>query len=184
MRSDTGKLRSRHHADGFSMVEFLVAAVIISVGLLGLISLQVMSVRQATAGRGRTTAAYIADFILQSAQTEGQYYYSAKINGYTPALTAAFTATPGTALAGQVFGGFNVDGVQVTTAAGTAVANVATLVPDPNKRTPIFTASWGRRAYAGTAPVSTTQTQEFVVNISWVEGAQTKYLSLSRNIRY
>ena len=167
------------------MVEFLVAAVILSIGLLGLTSLQVGSVLQAANGRGRTTAAYISNLILQSAQMEGQYFYSAKINGYyPPAMTAVFTATPGTALASQTYGGFNVDGVQVTKSDGTAIANLTTLVPDANKRSPKFTASWSRRAYAGAAPASTTQTQEFVINISWVEGTQTKYLSMSRNIRY
>ena len=174
----------RRKEGGFSMVEFLVAAFIMAVGLLGLITLQVGAVSQATAGRGRTTAAYIANMILQRAQIEGQHYYLAKSTNVTPTLTAVFTATPGTALANATFGGFNVDGVQVTDATGTNLTNLATLVPDANKRTPVFTASWARRAYLGTAPVSTAQTQEFVVNISWVEGTQTKYLSMSRNIRY
>lgn len=166
------------------MVEFLVAAFIMAVGLLGLISLQVAAVAQATAGRGRTTAAYIANLILQRAQIEGQHYYLAKSTNVVPTLPAVFTATPGTALANATFGGFNVDGVQVTDAAGANLTGLAALVPDANKRTPVFTASWARRAYLGAAPTSTAQTQEFVVNISWVEGAQTRYLSMSRNIRY
>lgn len=169
---------------GFSMVEFLIAAFIVGVGLLGLIGLQTMAVAQAATGRGRTTAAYIAETILQRAQSEGQYFYLAKSSNFTPALTAVFTATPGTALANATFGGFNVDGVQVTDATGANLTGLATLVPDANKRTPIFTASWARRAYAGTAPATTTQTQEFVVNVTWAEGPKMKYLSMSRNIRY
>ncbi|BDU68898.1 hypothetical protein GETHOR_09990 [Geothrix oryzae] len=174
----------RRHPGGFSMVEFLVAAFILSIGLLGLITLQVAAVAQTAAGRGRTTAANIANQILQRAQMEGQHYYLAKYNSVAPTLPAVFTATPGTALANAPFGGFNVDGVQVTDAGGANLTNLATLVPDANKRAPIFTASWARRAYLGTAPASTTQTQEFVVNIAWVEGPQTKYLSMSRSIRY
>ena len=166
------------------MVEFLMAAFILAVGLLGLVTLQVAAVSQAAAGRGRTTAANIANQILQRAQVEGQHYYLAKYTSVAPTLAAMFTATPGTALANATFGGFNIDGVQVTDTAGANLTGLATLVPDANKRSPVFTASWARRAYLGTAPTSTVQSQEFVVNISWAEGPQTKYLSMSRNIRY
>lgn len=176
----------RRQPGGFSMVEFLVAAFIFAIGLLGLIALQVSAVAQASAGRERTTAAYIVNLILQRAQVEGQYYYLAKSTNLTPNpnFTAVFTASPGTVLANATFGGFNVDGVQVTDASGSNLTNLATLVPDVNKRSPVFTASWARRAYQGTAPTSTTQTQEFVVNVSWQERTQTKYLSMSRDIRY
>jgi prepilin-type N-terminal cleavage/methylation domain-containing protein len=169
---------------GFSMIEFLVAAFIIAIGLLGLITLQVGSVTQAAAGRGRTTAAYVANLVLQRAQMEGQHYYLAKANTFTPTLPALFTATPGTALANAAFGGFNIDGVQITDAAGTNLTGLATLVPDPNKRGVVYQASWARRAYATNGPASTAQTQEFVVNVTWTESGQTKYLSMSRNIRY
>lgn len=168
------------------MVEFLMAAFIFAIGLLGLLALQTGAVAQATAGRGRVTASYIANLILQQAQTEGQYFYYAKASVITanPAFTPVFTIAPGTAVATTPFGGFNVDGVQVTGPTGANVANLATLVPDANKRNPVFQANWIRRAYQGTAPVSSNQTQEFVVNIAWVEGTQNKFLSVSRNIRY
>lgn len=169
---------------GFSLVEFLVAAFILAFGLLGLMTLQVGAVGQATAGRGRVTAAYIAELVLQRAQMEGQHFYLAKSTNVAPRLTAVFTAAPGTLVANTTLGGFNVDGVQVQDATGTALTNLATLVPDVNKRTPVYTASWARRAYAGTAPTSTAQSQEFVVNITWVENTQTKYLSMSRCLRY
>lgn len=184
MNSPSRTAMERRGDGGFSMVEFLVAAFILAIGLLGLMTLQVASVAQAGAGRGRTTAVYIADLILQRAQLEGQHYYLAKSSNVTPTLTAVFTATPGTALANATFGGFNVEGVQVTNGAGANLTGLATLVPDANKRTPVYTASWARRAYPGTAPATTAQSQEFVVNVSWVEATQTKYLSMSRNIRY
>ncbi len=175
---------NQKHNMGFSMIEFLLAAFILSVGLLGLASLQVMAISQASNGRGRTTAAYIANVVLQRAQMEGQHYYLAKSNSLTPAMTAVFTASPSTALVNQPYGGFNIDGVQVTDSSNNPIAGLATLVPDVNKRNTVFTATWTRRAYAGTAPASLSQTQEFVVNLTWVEGAQNKYLSLSRDIRY
>jgi Tfp pilus assembly protein PilV len=166
------------------MVEFLVAAVILGVGLLGMASLLTAGITQSTKGRARISAAYIADQILEQAQMEGQHYFLAKSSSLTPVLTAVFTASPGTALDLATYGQYNVDGVQVRTAAGANVANLATLVPDPSKRNPVFTASWSRRGYAGTAPVSTCQAQEFVVNVNWVEGGLNRNLSISRSIRY
>ena len=169
---------------GFSMVEFLVAAFILAFGLLGLMALQVSAVGQAATGRSRVTAAYVAELVLQRAQMEGQHFYLAKSSNVTPTLTAVFTATPGTAITNTLFGYFNVDGVQVQDAAGAAVANLATLVPDVNKRGRYFTASWARRGYLGNAPASTAQSQEFVVNVTWADNAQTRTLSISRCLRY
>lgn len=187
MKSSSETPLHRYGGSGFSMVELLLAAFILSIGLLGLISLQVASVAQAANGRGRTTAAYIANTLLQRAQMEGQHYYFAKSNGLTPAMTAVFTVSPGTAVTNTNFGRFNVDGIQVQQWVNSAWADVtglSTLVPDVNKQGSVYTASWARRAYVGTSPASTAQSQEFVVNVSWVESQQPKYLSVSRNIRY
>lgn len=169
------------------MVEFLLAALIMSIGLLGLIALQTMALGQSVNARGRTTATYIASSVLQRAQAEGQQSYFAKLNATTipAAYAAVFTASSGAAIAETTFGGFNVEGVQVTNADGTPVANLATAVPDANKRAPLFTASWMRRGYGGTTvPVAGAQSQEFVVNVTWVENTVNKALSMSRVIRY
>jgi Tfp pilus assembly protein PilV len=166
------------------MVEFLMAAFIMAIGLLGLTALQTLSLGQGTFARGRTTATYIASGILQRAQVEGQQSYFAKLNMMASAYPELFTDNPGTAIAETTFGGFNIDGVQVTNADGSNVANLATEVPDVNKRTPMFTLTWMRRAYGSTAPTSTAQSQEFVVNATWQESGVNKFLSMSRIIRY
>lgn len=172
------------------MVEFLVAAFVFAVGILGLTALQLMSIRQATTGRGRVTATYVAEQVLQQAQMEGQASYFGKIQRSPINLTRVFTDLSGTAIALRPFAGFNVDGVQVSTIdpdTGTAtdLADLATRVPDANKRSPVYTVRWARRPYAGTPPPSTgAQSQEFVVNVEWAEEAGLRYLSMSRNIRY
>jgi type IV pilus modification protein PilV len=173
-------------ASGFSLIEFLLAAFIMSIGLLGLIALQTMALAQTGNARGRTTASYIASGILQRAQAEGQQSYFAKLNSTTvpAAYVAVFTANSGNEIAETTFGGFNVDGVQVTDDAGANVANLATAVPDANKRRPMFTASWMRRGYLGTVPAVGAQSQELVVNVTWVEHSVSKALSMSRVIRY
>jgi len=169
---------------GFTLIEFLMAAFIVGIGLLGLGALQTASVSASSGGRGRVTAAYVAEQVLQQIQVEGQHSYFAKQNSLTPAFTAVYSASPGTATDPAVVGGFNVDGLMVRDAAGTDVDNLAALVPDPLKRQPIFTANWARLAYPGTAPASAAQTQEFVVNVNWTEGGVARTLSMSRYVRY
>lgn len=168
------------------MVEFLMAAFILSIGLLGLIALQIAAMNQGAGARGRTTATYIADWVLQRAQVEGQQSYLVKLGGATTAYASVFTTSPGQAVTATTFGGFNVDGVQVTDTNGNNITDLAAQVLDANKRTPIFRATWLRRAYNGTtAPTSTSaQSQEFVVNVTWVERGIDKALSISRIIRY
>lgn len=178
----------RRAPQGFSMIEFLVAAFIMAIGLLGLVALSATSLRQTTTGRQRGTATYVANYVLQQAQFEGQASYNAKIASTTlPAgYTLVFTASPGTGIDSTAFGGFNIDGVQVTAADGTAMADVAARVPDVRKRQPVFTASWVRRAYnGGTTPTSTgPQSQEFLANVVWVEGGANQALTISKVIRY
>jgi len=176
--------RVHGNESGFSMVEMLMAAFIMAVGLLGLTALQVVSLKQAAQGRGRSTANLVAASVLQRVQVEGQHYYFAKSSATTPVMTAVFTTNPGAEVAETVVGGFNVDGVQVTDSAGAPVANLATLVPDANKRAPLYAASWSRRAYGGTAPTSNVQSQEYLVNVVWNEDGQTKSLTMSRMVRY
>lgn len=167
------------------MIELLVAAFIMAIGLMGLMFLQMMAIRYNSNSRSRTTATLVSNTLLQAIQTEGQHNYAAKMTpGVSPTFTPLFTTTPGTAIANTVFGTYNLEGIRLTNPDGTAVANLATLVPDVNKRVPVFTVSWARRAYPGTAPVSGAQSQEFITNIAWTEESQTKYLSISRTIRY
>lgn len=186
MRTTPQLVPRRRQAEGFSLIEFLLAAFIMSIGLLGLIALQTMALAQSGNARGRTTASYIATDILQRAQAEGQQSYFAKLNStlVPAAYVPVFTANSGTAIAETTVGGFNVDGVQVTNADGSNVTGLATAVPDANKRRPVFTATWVRRGYLDTAPSAGAQSQEFVVNVTWVENSVAKALSMSRVIRY
>lgn len=172
------------------MVEFLIAAFIMAVGLLGLTMLQVQAVAQATNGRAHATAVYIADWILQRAQVEGQQSYFAKLKSATMPYTALFTASTVTQDTLNTYGGFNIDGLQVTDSSGVDISSSVVPTPAADKRFPMFTASWSRRAYQGTAPdAAAAQAQEFVVNVQWTESIAggtpiQKNLSISRVLRY
>lgn len=170
---------------GFSMVEFLIAAFIMAIGILGLTTLLMINIRQSATSRSRSTATYIAQSVLQQAQIEGQHSYFAKINNFTPTLTPVFTTSPGTAINETIIGGFNIDGIRITNPDGTMISNIGTIVQDANKRSPIYTTTWARRAYNNNkAPIGQSHSQEFVVNVQWTEENQIKFLSMSRLIRY
>ena len=63
---------SRKGQAGFSMIEFLVAAVILAVGILGVTLMQVMSLKAARGSRSLTTATLLAERILDQVEMEGR----------------------------------------------------------------------------------------------------------------
>lgn len=72
-------MNSQRHHDfkypkqlGFSMVEMLLAAFILAIGILGLLSLQTMSLKAATSGRGLTTAVLIAERVLDEIEANAR----------------------------------------------------------------------------------------------------------------
>jgi prepilin-type N-terminal cleavage/methylation domain-containing protein len=79
--------RGRHDA-GFSMVEMLMSAFILAVGLLGLAMLQTLSVRVATGTHNLELAIQLAEQVMDQVELEGRQTY----------LNANFTDPPGAAL--------------------------------------------------------------------------------------
>lgn len=60
---------------GFSMVEMLVAAFIMAVGLLGLTALMTMSLRTITGSKSLSTAVQLAEQIMDQVELEGRLTY-------------------------------------------------------------------------------------------------------------
>jgi prepilin-type N-terminal cleavage/methylation domain-containing protein len=152
---------------GFTLVELLVVALILGVGLLGLAALQVMAVRSGGGSRQRAAAAYVARSILDRAAQEGAQSYLYRTENLTPAWTRVFT---GAAEKGD-YGSFDANGNFLSSD-----------MADPNG---VIRASWERMKYNGDAPPATgPQVREFLVNVSYVEGQQTRWLSVSRFVRF
>jgi prepilin-type N-terminal cleavage/methylation domain-containing protein len=57
---------------GFSMVEMLMTAFILAIGILGLTMLQVMSLQGSRGGRSLTTAVQVADRVMDQIELEGR----------------------------------------------------------------------------------------------------------------
>jgi Tfp pilus assembly protein PilV len=65
-------LRARAGETGFSMIEMLMTAFILAIGLLGLCMLQTMSLRAARGGTSLTTAVHVADAVMEQVEQEGR----------------------------------------------------------------------------------------------------------------
>ncbi len=87
---------ARLRAAGFSLVEMLMAAFIMGIGLLGLATLQMMAIRTAGVGTRMTDSVLLAERVLESASMEATQSYLAAKAGTTIANARLYT--PGTQL--------------------------------------------------------------------------------------
>lgn len=154
---------------GFSMIELLITLLILSVGLLGLLGLQVMNIRGAAWARNRATATALAEGCLSSIQAEGATTW---VQGTSLPTTYPRVYT-GTLKTGG-FGSYDANGASATGPTG------------------IFTVNW-ERLDGATDPataISGGNGKEFVVWVTWTDqigqnGAVIpSKVSLSRWIRY
>jgi prepilin-type N-terminal cleavage/methylation domain-containing protein len=75
---------------GFSMVEMLMTAFILAVGIMGLTMLQVMSIKAARGGKSLGTAVQVGEMVMDQIELEGRLsWLNLTANQYTPvALTS------------------------------------------------------------------------------------------------
>lgn len=177
------KLRlSTRNSTGFSMVEFLMVAVILGIGLLGLAALTTTAMRSYGGSRTRDSAIALSGSVLDRLSLDGRLTSQSRGIG-TAISTAALMANA-------------VDGTMNTYADPQTTVNTFDLQGLPNTTLPIFTVTWVRRATKSIAPVtsSASAVAEVVVNVQWLEDVRnpttnvsttyTRYISTSRFIRY
>jgi prepilin-type N-terminal cleavage/methylation domain-containing protein len=66
---------NRHAHAGFSLVEFLIAALIMGIGLLGLATLEVMSLKTATNGKSLSNGVTVAESMMEAVGSESRQRY-------------------------------------------------------------------------------------------------------------
>lgn len=169
------------------MVEFLMAAFILAIGLLGLAALQVATQSHGLSGRQRGTATFIAHGVLdqilaegsitsgeRSISTDGNVSLNGRTFAYIKPVAVTNNATPTTGPSYTILGLLPDDPYYTTN-------------PVVDK-TIIFTTNWvgingTLNTYAKNA------VQEFIVNVTWNEyNTQTKAtdpkaISVSRYVR-
>ena len=123
------------------MVEVLVALVILAVGLLGLMALEVMTIRRVADSKERQTATLLAKGMLDQVQAEAQIEHLRAYNLNGPRdFVSTYNNPKGTVT-------FDKNGK-----------------PTADAKEALFTANWGRIASKGGTP----GTAEYVVEVTWV----------------
>lgn len=179
LKAEPAKSRTQ---GGFSLVELLIAAAILSIGLLGLMALQVASTSQGSSSRERGTAVLLAHNLLDRAAAEGALSAGERMDSSTGTVTSTgFTfINPTTAGMGSAHTSTAAENLFFDIRGG----SVATTAP-----TKIFTVSWHRDVGLLAGPNNALA--QFTVNVQWQEAVQSgsatviqnKYFSAARNVR-
>ena len=137
---------------GFSMVELLMAAFILAIGLLGLMALQTSVIKGGAVSELRTTGVALGQGILEAVEAEARQqrlHRAMDPGGPVPALSPCFAGT-------AVAGAYNLYGGPVNP-----------LSPDPRERVAIFsTSTLGTQLGTGAGAVSGSVFQ-FVTTVSY-----------------
>jgi len=150
-------LRVRHARQaqsGFTMVEMLMTAFILAVGIMGLTLLQVMSLKGARGGRSLSTAVQVGDAVMDRIEMEGRLSWlnqtgALKVPGSLPNLQFVNKLTLTTPLT------FNLKG-QVPIPAST----------DPTEKTPYYSVGMTRTPVSG---LVTGQISDFTVVVTFAD---------------
>lgn len=163
---------------GFSMIEMLMTAFILAVGILGLTMLQTMSLKASRGSQSLTTAVLVAEQVLNQADLEGRLSWLNLTNSNQAAPTLAdlpnlrYLTIPG---GGELVETFNVKG-------GAVVAGS----PDPAVSTPFYTVTTTRLPSA--AAMATGGISDVNVQVQFADGVDSnnapilRMVSLTRRI--
>lgn len=161
---------ARSREAGFSMVEMLMTAFILAVGLLGLCMLQTMSLRASQGGTNLSTAVHVANAVMEQVELEGRMSW---LNQTTAAGTV--TALPyayymGLAVGGNLTQHFNVHG-DVSLASSS----------DPSISSQLFTVTTTRLQDVGAAAGSG-QLSDYLVKVQFAESTTATGTAVQRTV--
>ncbi len=151
------RIKSGRNAQaGFSMIELLMTATILAIGILGLTMLQVMSLRGSRGSRSLTTAVQVGEAVMDQIEMEGRLsWLNITDSQYDPAAITPLASLMYVNQAGPVVNTFNIKG-QIPQPTS----------PDPMDKTPYFTVTTTR---INPVAVTTGQMHDFVVTVDFVD---------------
>jgi len=167
----------RLRQQGFSMIEMLMTAFILAVGILGLTMLQTMSLKASRGSRSLTSAILVAEHVMDQVEMEGRLSWLniTDTNSANPTLAdlpnLKYIVIPA---AGSLVEQFNSKGGPVDTASS-----------DPTVSTSFFTVTTTRvpAAAAVTGRISDVSVQvQFVDNVDRTNTPIQRTVSLTRRI--
>lgn len=156
-------MSTRHRtAAGFTLIEMLVALVVLSIGLLGAAKLFVVTLQGNASASSRMMAVNLAGDLadkIRANRTAGAAYVAAAANGYCAGLAiGAITCTPAQMAANDLF----LWNAQVASTWPGGVAN-------------------GTVAYV--APVSANLPATYTITINWQEAGTAQMLTYAINVQ-
>jgi type IV pilus modification protein PilV len=175
----------RRSERGFSMIELLIVAFIMAIGLMGLFALQVIGVSSGTQSRQRGTASLLAHSLLDRVTSEGLVSAGERAASQNGTITTAPAGVTRWVFIDPT--GFTAHTSSEAEDYYYDLAGDAVTATSPNL---MFTVSWQRLAGAASGP--TNAIQPFVINVKWNESISTstgtstvtpQYFSVSRNVR-
>lgn len=152
---------------GFSMIEMLMAAFILAVGILGLTMLQVMSLRAARGSRSLTAAVQVADRVMDQVEMEG------RLTWLNVTDTQYTVPTP---LTGLTYIG--VDSVTQTFTIKGLEPNPSAALPED--QVPFFTVTTVRSAPV--AGAATGQMRDYTVQVNFVDTVDATNTAVTRSV--
>ena len=176
MRTGRPKHIPRKEA-GFSMVELLMTALILSIGLLGLALLQTMSLRASNGGGNLSTAVQLGEKLMDQINMEGRLTYNNKVPGTNQQSPTALTGLQYiTATPSALDQYYNIDPIL-----GEPVLTTAPVAGGP---APVFHVHMDSTVLAGTVGVT-----DVTINVYFTDGlnaathtAITRTATLTRRI--
>ncbi|MDR3682578.1 MAG: prepilin-type N-terminal cleavage/methylation domain-containing protein [Geothrix sp.] len=141
---------------GFSMVEMLLTAFILAVGIMGLTMLQVMALRGARGGRSLGTAVQVGEMVMDQIEMEGRLSW---LN-----ITATQVAAPAALTTLKYINKVPLATPQTFTIKGEVPVASA---PDPTDSTPFYTVVIAQNNVGGVPGTTTGIISDFTVNVNF-----------------
>lgn len=152
---------------GFSMVEMLMTAFILAIGILGLTMLQVMSMQGSKGGRNLSTAVQVADRVMDQVEMEGRLsWLNVTDTQFTAPAAIATLKYIGQATVTETF---NLN--------GTAPDSAST---DPAQHDSFFTVTTTQAAQVGAA--TTGQMHDYTVLVEFFDAVDVSKAPVKRSV--
>ena len=164
---------ARGGQEGFSMIEMLMTAFVLAIGLLGLCMLQAMSLRAGRGSRSLATAAQVAQGVMDQVEMEGRLSWlnlTDNNNGSATISNLPNLLYLPLAVGGQLTQTYNLW--------GNAPISTST---DPTLSTPFFTAVTQHVADVGTT-AGTGQISDYMVTVTFADTVNGSKVAVKRSV--